>query len=323
MHEMTTTTSAQAVAGLLRPLGSALLLILSAVAAQATAYAAGADAAQTAADTNSATSDNAQSSPADGDSISGIFEHRPVPGGIAIINLEAKRDEVAPIVRWDKHIIAVFADAGRWWAAVGIDLSTDPGEHALTVSNSRGGVREVSFTVADHPYEEQRITLKSDKRVNLSPEDLERAQQEAKRQRQIKQIRSDTLVTERFKWPIEGPLSSPFGLRRFFNDQPRRPHGGIDIAVPKGTPIKAPADGVVIETGDYFFNGNTIFIEHGLGLQSFYAHLSSIDVQTGDEVKTGDVIGKVGATGRVTGAHLHWSVGLNSVWVDPMLLLDE
>ncbi|MFK7996452.1 MAG: M23 family metallopeptidase [Granulosicoccus sp.] len=129
-------------------------------------------------------------------------------------------------------------------------------------------------------------------------------------------------MTDTFIWPVAGPVSSPFGLRRFFNDQPRRPHGGIDIAAPEGTPIMAAADGVVLEANDYFFNGNSVFIEHGLGLQTFYAHLSRIDVTNGERVTQGQVIGAVGATGRVTGPHLHWSVGLNGTWVDPLLVID-
>jgi murein DD-endopeptidase MepM/ murein hydrolase activator NlpD len=123
--------------------------------------------------------------------------------------------------------------------------------------------------------------------------------------------------------PVDGRYSSPFGLRRYFNDQPRKPHSGLDIAAPEGTPIQAAESGVVVETGDYFFNGKTVFIEHGQGLVTMYCHLRKIDVETGQTVTRGEKIGEVGKTGRVTGAHLHWSVSLNHAMVDPLLFLDQ
>jgi murein DD-endopeptidase MepM/ murein hydrolase activator NlpD len=129
--------------------------------------------------------------------------------------------------------------------------------------------------------------------------------------------------TLRFRLPVEAPMSSPFGLRRFFNEQPRKPHSGLDLAAAEGTPIRAPAAGRISDTGDFFFNGNTVFIDHGQGLVTMYCHLSRIDVKPGQQVQTGQVIGAVGATGRVTGAHLHWSVSLNDARVDPMLFLQE
>ena len=250
-----------------------------------------------------------------------FIEQEAVPGGIALVELGPAGD-VLPEVTKDKRAIAVVKRDGLAVAIIGIPLGTKAGKHSLDVKEASGKLRKASYVVSAKQYEEQRITIQNKRKVNPAPLDLERINKENIRLKVVKSSRAEKMIAKKFNWPLKGIISSPFGLRRFFNDQPRRPHGGIDIAAETGTPIKAPADGVVIETGDYFFNGNSVFIEHGLGLQTFYAHMSRIDVQTGDRVTAGDIIGAVGATGRVTGPHLHWSVGLNGTWVNPLLLLD-
>lgn len=243
-----------------------------------------------------------------------------VPGGLAIISIQTKNKPAA--FYYDRKVM-VLGSSDNWNAIVGIPLSAHTGMHDIRVK-SDGIETNYKFEVAKKDYETQYLTIKNKRKVNPNEQDMTRIIKEKKLISKAKSYWSDNEdVPLRFIQPAEGPYSSPFGLRRFFNEQPRKPHSGLDIAAPKGAPIVAPADGTVINTGNYFFNGNTVFLDHGQGLITMYCHMDSISIEEGTQVKTGDIIGNVGLTGRVTGAHLHWSVMLNNVTVDPILFLNQ
>lgn len=243
-----------------------------------------------------------------------------VPGGIAIIAISSVQK---PDAYFHGNKVMVVGTDKNWKAIVGIPLTEPIGETELIVKSS---TLETSykFEIKNKEYKTQRLTIKNKRKVNPNKQDMSRILAEKETISKAKSHwsnKSDIVLS--FTKPTIGPYSSPFGLRRFFNDQPRKPHSGLDIAAPKGTPIVAPATGIVINTGNYFFNGNTVFIDHGQGLITMYCHMDHIDIDEGTHVKTGDIIGKVGLTGRVTGAHLHWSVILNNTTVDPLLFLTE
>ncbi len=244
----------------------------------------------------------------------------PVPGGIAVIRLPEGVD--AGTLRYNGRKVLVTQQGDADYAVIGLSLGTKPGRYQLQGKTAAGKPLSLAFSVEAKQYEEQRITIKDKRKVNPEQRDLKRIGREKQQIDAALEHWSDRdrVVTD-FQLPVEGPTSSPFGLRRFFNDQPRNPHSGLDIAADEGTAIRAPAPGTVIETGDFFFNGNTVLIDHGQGLVTMYCHMSAIDVQPGTIVATGDVIGKVGMTGRVTGPHLHWGVSLNDARIDPTLLL--
>lgn len=245
----------------------------------------------------------------------------PVPGGIVIIPVGSAA-EPAPMVQYDKQRVLVVAHAGKWQAVVGLPLSLAPGRQAIRVSDRGREPHEVSFNVQPKDYAEQRLTIKNKRMVDPSAEDLARIAQEQEIIRNVFATWTDfPMISVQFLPPARGRISSVFGLRRFFNDEPRQPHSGIDIAGPVGTPVAAPLTGTVAETGEYFFNGKTVFIDHGQGLISMFNHLSRILVKRGDRVETGTTIGEIGMTGRVTGPHLHWTVSLNNSRVDPALFL--
>ena len=244
-----------------------------------------------------------------------------VPGGVALVDL-GPAQAARPVARFDDRTVLVREHEGRWQAVVGLPLGLDPGRHFLTVTPASGGTETRPIEVSDKAYAEQHLTIKNKRKVNPNAEDMKRITAERARIRAAMAAWRDVPQPDLdFVTPLDGPRSSSFGLRRFFNGQPRRPHGGMDIAMPTGTPVVAVADGVVTEAGDFFFNGNTVFLDHGQGLMTLYMHLDRIDVAPGELVTKGQQVGTVGATGRVTGPHLHLSVRLNGTYVDPALFL--
>lgn len=282
---------------------------------------------------------------------------RAVPGGVAVVPLGAARR--APKAIWNGIPVLVTGSSSGWFAVLGIPLHTLQDRLVLEVqdaapaatragnqASTRGkgkardvettasalagkvqseasstGLRRIDVPIHPHQYAEQHLKV-APGQVTLSKEVLSRHLRERKQSARVMATWTEPVPASlQLRQPVPGVRSSSFGLRRFFNGQSRNPHGGMDIAAPVGTPVKAAAPGVVIDTGDYFFNGNTVWVDHGAGLLTMYCHLDRIRARVGQRVRTGDVIGTVGKTGRVTGPHLHWSVCLNRTMVDPALFL--
>jgi murein DD-endopeptidase MepM/ murein hydrolase activator NlpD len=244
----------------------------------------------------------------------------PVPGGVARVRLG--KSENPPQVRLGGERVLVVREGAEWVALVGLALGSKPGAKVvIEVLPFDGGLEQMAIVVGKKAYASQHLTVPPGQ-VELSPVDLARHDRE--RLRLIDVLRtfsSDPPVSTAMVPPTSGPRSRSFGMRRFFNGHSRNPHNGMDIAAPVGTPVIAACSGKVIDTGDYFFSGSQVIVDHGQGLLTLYAHLSAIDAEPGEVVRGGMPIGKVGATGRVTGPHLHFSVYLNTVAVDPALFL--
>lgn len=242
-----------------------------------------------------------------------------VPGGLAVIALDpsnAKRD-----IKFNGQKVWQLSDnANNHWAIIGIPLSQKVGKVNYKIDG-----KDYVFTITDKDYEEQHLTVKR-KHSNPPADQIKRIQKESRLSKKAFTTFSNTHYSNHYQdflKPAQGPTSSPFGLKRFFNEQARRPHSGIDIAAPRGADIIAPAAGEIILTGHFFFNGNSLFIDHGQGLITMYCHMDKLERKQGDKVKAGEIIGKVGSTGRATGPHLHWTVSLNNSRVEPLLFLSK
>ncbi|MGI9204143.1 MAG: peptidoglycan DD-metalloendopeptidase family protein [Woeseiaceae bacterium] len=246
--------------------------------------------------------------------------HSPWPGGIGVVRIDG---DAHPTVTINSKPALVYRDEEGWVALIGIPLDHDPAA-PLTARVTRPDGREerISVELDAASYRVQRLNVDR-KYVEPDQESLNRIFAERKViDAALSNWRAQELNSVALKSPVPGARSSSFGSRRIFNDQPRSPHKGMDITAVTGTPIRTPLDALVSATGDYYFNGNTVILDHGQGYVSLYCHLSKIDVDEGQRLAVGDVLGEVGATGRVTGAHLHFATYLNGTAVDPAILLE-
>ena len=249
------------------------------------------------------------------------------PGEVVVLEVRVAERGAAPRVRALGKAIRLFpVEDGRLWRGlVGIDLTAEPGVVPVRVEVDAGGARvRETYELAVEPKQFPTRRLRVAPRyVDPPPDVLARIQREAREVAAIFEVSSaERLWSGGFRKPVPGPATSSFGRRSVFNGQPRNPHSGTDFRSGAGTPVRAPNGGRVVLTGDQYFSGKVVILDHGWGLYSYFAHLSAISVAEGDLVARGDVVGAVGATGRVTGAHLHWTVRLNEARVDPLALLE-
>ena len=247
------------------------------------------------------------------------------PGEVVVLTVSGVAPGASVRARaFDRSLTPFQDEAKGWQVLVGIDLETKPGTYPVTIEAGPAGtsVRSTYRLVVSSKAFRTRELKVDNAFVNPPASAQERIAQDRRDLDQCWQNAAPTrLWAGAFVRPVPHEANSAFGSRSVFNGQARSPHTGADFLSPAGTPILAPGGGRIALAKDLYFSGNSVVIDHGLGLFSLVAHLSAISVKTGDTVAAGEVVGKVGATGRVTGPHLHWTVLLNSARVDPLSLL--
>jgi murein DD-endopeptidase MepM/ murein hydrolase activator NlpD len=250
------------------------------------------------------------------------------PGELVVLTIAPSSPTDRLNVRaFDREVAAFTTPASSgatpaWQALVGIDLDVKAGTYPVAIDADAGRLHTTyDLVVAPKRFLTRRLTV-NEAFVNPPPSEQERIERDAKLLDTVWNTPAgERLWTAPFVRPVAEPANSRFGTRSIFNGVPRNPHGGADFLSPSGTPIHAPNAGRIAVARNLYFSGNTVVIDHGLGLFSTLAHLSGIDVREGDQVTTGQVVGRVGATGRVTGPHLHWAVRAGGARVDPIALL--
>jgi len=260
--------------------------------------------------------------------ISAVIAILGLPGCVNAFSLEGKliqggmaigRVDPATTVRFQGRVVRVSHD-GLFVVGFSRDEKTDL---VIEVQEATGSIEEHAFTIQARNYKIQRIDGLSPRKVSPSPEDLKRIQKDIALVKQVRKTdAARTDFTQPFIWPVIGRISGVYGSQRILNGKPKRPHYGVDIAAPTGTPVKAPAGGIVtMAHDDMFYSGGTLIVDHGHGISTVYMHLSKLLVKERQFVNQGDIIAEVGATGRVTGPHLHWGMNWFGARLDPSLLV--
>jgi murein DD-endopeptidase MepM/ murein hydrolase activator NlpD len=248
------------------------------------------------------------------------------PGDVVRIEVTPPAASSAVSATWQSRTVPFVADGATWNALIGIDVDATPGNEVLRLTSTpaRGGAStyEVSITIAPKAVRTRRLRV-NPKFVNPPKAMLPRITRESALLNALfEKTSADRLWLGGAVRPVEGVAVSGFGVRSVLNGEPRGPHTGLDLAAGTGTPVYAPTPGVVVYAREFYYSGNTVILDHGQGLYSTMAHLSAFDVKEGQTVAQGDLLGKVGATGRVTGPHLHWAVRLHGARVDPLSLVE-
>ena len=243
------------------------------------------------------------------------------PGDVVVVTIGgAAASDTIRVHAFDRDLPSFPGAGGKRGALVGIDLEVRLGPHSVAVES---GDRHASVTlqVVRRAFATRRLTV-DPAFVNPPPSEVPRIERERAQLGKLWETWTpEKLWSGAFAAPVPEPANSAFGTRSILNGEPRSPHGGADFPSAAGTPIKAPNGGRVVVADTLYFTGNTVVVDHGLGLYSLFAHMTEMNVHTGDLVKTGEVLGTVGSTGRVTGPHLHWAVRLNGARVDPVALI--
>ena len=249
------------------------------------------------------------------------------PGEVIILEVRSSEPVLGVQASGLSADVRFFSDGHNvlWRGVLGIDLEVSPDDYLVEIQatlDDGNTVRTVYPLAVEAKEFPARHLSVAPSFVNPPSKVLTRIRREAERQNEIFQTSSEERQwSGGFLRPVSGGSTSSFGRRSVFNGEARSPHSGTDFRAAEGAPIMAPNAGTVVLAAELYFSGNAVIIDHGWGLYSYFAHLSSFDVVEGERVERGQVVGKVGATGRVTGPHLHWTVRLNNARVDPLSLL--
>ncbi len=249
-----------------------------------------------------------------------------VPGGIVKLNLNIPADSssVFPQAYFQEKKLLVYPSSGNYYALIGIPLKLKPGSYEIKYTDHNGSSKVKSFIVKNKKYNISRIKIKNNNMVNPDPKTQEKIISELTNiGSAVNTYTQDLPHSLILRQPVSGIPTTSFGAQRIINDQLKDPHTGMDIAAATSTPVYAAASGKVVLADNFYLPGNMVALDHGRGLVTMYAHLSEILVKPGEIIKRGDILGKVGSTGRVTGPHLHWTVRLNETPVNPALFLEK